>query len=325
MKLARPSTLRVMMIAALLAVSGGAHAQRDKAVDKAMEAAQAALTAKDYPKAYAMYLRQSDRNGLAQFVVGMFHQEGWGRPRDPVKACSWFEKAAQQKVPAAANNWADCLALGVGRAADIPAALKWYELAAQQGHLISACHAADYYLQGKGVAQDVPRGMAMCTAVAQASSIPAMLQMAQYHEQGTFVPQDLQRARAWYQAAAELGSAEAQFHLGVMLAQGDGGPADLGAAVNWLESAAGSGYVPAYLPLALLYAKLPVQADTGLLAPEHLAKAYLWNSAAKATVTDATARAAVERLDGMISAVMPAAWRPTLDQQVAAHLAQHAH
>ncbi|WP_034294230.1 tetratricopeptide repeat protein [Herbaspirillum sp. RV1423] len=321
----RHGCLQILVIAALLLGSGTVHAARDKALDKALDLAQAALAAKDYKKAYALYLRQNERSGLAQFVVGMFYQEGWGRPRDPAVACGWFEKAAQRKVPTAENNWADCLAQGIGRPPDIPSALKWYELAAQHGHLLSACNAADYYIQGKGVPQDVQRGIDLCTSVAQASSPPAMLRLADYYEQGNFVQQDLPRARAWYQEAAALNNAEAQYHLGVMLAQGEGGPADLQAGVFWLETAAGAGYVPAYLPTALLYAKLPVEPDTGMLSAEHLAKAYLWNSAAKATVTDAAGRAAIERLDGMIGTVMPAAWRAQLDQQVAAHLAQYAH
>ncbi|ASU38894.1 hypothetical protein hmeg3_11765 [Herbaspirillum sp. meg3] len=325
MKFACPHCLQVLLIATLLAGSGLAHAERDKALDKALNTAQAALSAKDYKKAYSLYLRQSERSGLAQFVVGMFYQEGWGRPRDPAVACSWFDKAARRKVPTAENNWADCLAQGIGRAPDIPAALKWYALAAQHGHLISSCNAADYYIQGKGVAQDIQRGIDLCTQVALASSPPAMLRLANYYQQGNFVPQDLPHARALYQEAAALGNPEGQYRLGLMLAQGEGGPADLQAGAFWLETAAGAGYIPAYLPTALLYAKLPVDPDTGVLSPEHLAKAYLWNSAARATVTDAAGRAAIERLDQMISAVMPPTWQPQLDQQVAAHLSSHAH
>ena len=313
----------MLLIAGLVLGSAAVHAGRDKAVDRALGIAQAALAAKDYEKAYSLYQRQNERSALAQFVVGMFYQEGWGRPRDPAAACTWFEKAAKRKVPTAENNWADCLAQGIGRPPDVPEALKWYERAAQHGHLISACNAADYYMQGQGVPQDVQRGIALCMPVAQASSPPAMLRLAHYYQQGNFVPQDLPRARAWYQEAAELGNPEAQYHLGLMLAQGEGGPANLQAGAFWLETAASAGHVPAYLPTALLYAKFPVDPDTGMLSAEHLAKAYLWNSAAKKTVVDAAMRAAIDRLDAMIGAVMPTAWRSALDQQVAAHLAQY--
>jgi TPR repeat protein len=316
--------IHLVTIAALLLGGSDVHAEKKKDLGLALNAAQTALSKQDYATAYPLYLRQAKHNGLAQFVVGMFYQEGWGRNKSPAAACSWFEKAARNKIPAAENNWGDCLAQGIAQTPDIPAALKWYEAAALHGDLISACNAADYYIQGKGVAQDAARGIALCTPVAQASSTPAMLKLAGYYEQGEYLPKDLPRARAWYQTAAGLNDTEAQYHLGVMLAQGDGGAPDLDAALFWMETAASAGYVPAYLPTAQLYANLPAEPDTGMLSPEHLAKAYLWNSAAKARVSDPAQRAASEQLDGQIAAIMPTSWRPDLDKEVAAHLAHYA-
>lgn len=321
MKTLRP----LLFLTAALLLAGSSHAGKPQDWARNLEPAQAALSAKDYGKAYPLYLRQARGrdNGLAQFVVGMFYREGWGRPKNPVAACTWFEKAAQKRIPAGENHWGDCLAQGIGRPADIAAALAWYDKAAQHGHIISACTAADYYLQGKGVEKDLARGLALCTAVAKANAVPAMLKLASYYQEGVFLPQDLSAARYWYQQAAELRSAEAQFKLGVMLAQGEGGEADLNAALFWLETAASQGYAPAYLPTAVLYANAPVQAETGALAPEHLAKVYLWNAAAKACNNDPALGAEIHRIDALVALVMPAAWRPDLDKKVAEHLALH--
>jgi len=315
----------LLFLTAALLLAPGARAGKPQDWARALAPAQAALNAKNYSGAYPLYLRQaeSQQNGLAQFVLGMFHLNAWGRPRNPVAACAWFEKAAQKHIPAGENNWGDCLAQGIGRPVDIPAALAWYDKAASHGHIISACTAADYYLQGKGVEKDVAKGLALCTAVARANAIPAMLKLARYYQEGQWLPQDLPAARYWYQQAAEMRSVEAQFKLGVMLAQGEGGEPDLNAALFWLETAASQGYAPAYLPTAVLYANAPVQAETGALAPEHLAKVYLWNAAAKARNDDPALEAEIHRIDTLVAQIMPATWRPDLDKKVAEHLALH--
>lgn len=288
-----------------------------------LKEAQAALTAKDYRTAYRLYQRQAADNALAQFVLGLFHQNGWGRAPNPVTACDWFEKAATKHIPAAEHFWGDCLAQGIGHTQDIPGAIDWYNKAASHGHLISLCAAADYYIQGKGVDKDVPKGLALCTQAAEANSPPAMLKLARYYQDGRDVPQNLAAARHWYQQAAERRVAEAQFRLGVMLAQGEGGAPDLTSALLLLETAASEGYAPAYLPTAILYGNAPVQAETGALTPEHLAKIYLWTSAAKARSNAPEERAEAEKIQAQVLAVMPASWRPNLDKQVAAHLAKY--
>lgn len=288
-----------------------------------LQSGQKALASGNYPLAYAQYKRMADHNPLAQFTVGLFHQNGWGRAKNPVAACSWFEKSAQKKIPAAEHFWGDCLAQGIGRAVDIPAALAWYEKAATHGHLISWCSAGDYYIQGKGVTQDTQRGITLCTQVAQANSPPAMLKLADYYREGRFIPLDLVAARHWYQQAAELGVSEAQYRLGLMLAQGEGGEPNLDQALFWLETAASEGYAPAYFPTALLYANAPVQAETGALVPAHLAKVYLWVSAAKARSSAPAQQGEIEKLEAMVLKIMPASWQPELNKQVAAHLAKH--
>ncbi|HYD80776.1 MAG TPA: sel1 repeat family protein [Paucimonas sp.] len=311
-----------LSIILLLSAHQLAFAKQEPWVEE-LKAAQAALAAKDYRTAYDLYRSKADRNPLAQFVIGLFHHNGWDRAPDPRTACSWFEKAAAKSIPAAEHYWGDCLAEGIGRAPDVPAAIAWYGKAASHGHLISQCSVADHYIQGKGVPKDVKRGVELCTQIAQANSPPAMLKLARYYREGKDVPQDLAAARHWYQQAAERRSAEAQYQLGLMLAQGEGGEPDLDSALFWLETAAGNGHVPAYLPTAVLYANAPVQQATGALAPEHLAKIYLWAAAAKARSGTPEQLTAAEKLEAQVLAVMPETWRADLDKKVAEHLARY--
>lgn len=285
--------------------------------------AEHALAAKDYPTAYRAYARHAAANPLAQFTLGLFEQQGWGRPADPVAACAWFDKAAQKHIPAAQQFLGDCLAQGIGRAVDGPAAVQWYRKAAASGIAYAHCSAGDLYIAGKVVPRDVRQGLALCTAAAQAESPPAMLKLAHYYREGSQVPADPRLARYWYEQAAQRHSHEAQFRLGVMLSEGEGGEANLTQARFWLERAAMEGHAPAYLPTAILYANAAPDPNTGALTPNDLAKVYMWNKAARARTANPLQLAEIARIDALVLAVMPTQWQSDLDRRVADHLARY--
>ncbi len=316
--------VRIISIALLFfAATTGVLANKQGDIAAELQPAQKALASGDYKTAYAQFSRYADKNPLAQFNLALMHKNGWGRAASEAEACRWFEKAAQRKIPAAQHFFGDCLAQGINRPVDSLAAIDWYKKAAAVGHLISFCSAADLYIKGKGVAKDVQQGIALCAQAAQNEAPLAMLKLANYYREGTDVEQNLAAARYWYQQAAERHSHEAQYHLGVMLSEGQGGEPDPNAALVWLETAASEGYAPAYLPTAKLYANAKPVAETGALAPEHLAKVYLWLSAAKAQSTDLVQSTEISRIEEMVLAVMPPSWRADLDKKVAEHLAKY--
>lgn len=327
--------LRSFVLTILLLLAAAPHGQAapgDARTELAL--AQKALAARDYPAAHAAYARHAEANPLAAFTMGLFEQQGWGRPVDPKAACAWFDKAAQRNIPAAQQLFGDCLAQGIGRAADGPAAVRWYRQAAAAGISYALCSAGDLYIAGTLLPRDVAQGLALCTTAAQAESPPAMLKLADYYREGTRVPANARLARFWYDQAAQRHNHEAQFRLGVMLSEGEGGAADPALARFWLEHAATEGYAPAYLPTAILYANAAVDPATGALAPNDLAKIYMWIQAAKAAAgadTDtadaakpgAAARLAeIARIDALVAAVMPSQWQPELDRRVAEHLSK---
>lgn len=282
-----------------------------------------ALGRGDYKKAYAGFARHATHNPLAQFNLALMEQNGWGRPANERKACRWFEKAAKGKIPAAQHFFGVCLVKGVDRPADVPAAIQWFKQAADRGHLISLCTAGELYINGIGIARDARQGLELCTQAAQKEVPLAMLRLADYYRAGTAVPQDLPAARYWYAQAAERHLREAQYRLGVMLSEGQGGKPDLPAALFWLETAAGEGYAPAYLPTAILYANAGTQPETGALAPEHLAKIYVWLMAAKERNHDPALAAEIARIEKMVMEVMPDSWKSSLDKKVAEHLGKY--
>ncbi|MBV7536928.1 SEL1-like repeat protein [Duganella sp. sic0402] len=291
---------------------------------KPLRSAYALLDQGDYPRAYAAFLRQSARNPLAQFSLGLFHQNGWGRPADRDAACAWYAKAARGKIPAALHATGDCLMRTPDAPGNASAALASYEAAASNGHLISLCTAAEFYVRGRYVARDVTRGLGMCSQAALANSPPAMLYLANYLRDDADVPRDLPGARHWYQLAAERQMPEARYKLAIMQAQGEGGAVDVDAALAALEELAAAGYLPAYLPTATLYAHLPPDANTGAPSAAHLAKIYLWTSAAKARLNDPALLNQAEQLLAQVLAIMPPQWRTDLDNKIAVHLAKFA-
>jgi TPR repeat protein len=311
----------LQLIVLLLLATPGAHAARAGEYTKELGPAYALLDKGDYVRAYPAFQRRSAHNPLAQFALGLFHQNGWGRPVNADAACSWFAKAALRRIPAAQHLHGDCLMRAPQSPGHAEAALASYLDAAKGSHYISLCSAAELLIRGQGVPRDVPRGLALCTQAAQSNSPPAMLRMGQFLNGDADVPSDLPMARAWFKLAAGSGLSEARYRLAIMQSQGDGGEVERDAALAGMESLAAEGHVPAYLPTAVLYAHLPVQAKTGALGAEHLAKVYLWASAARASLRDP---AQAEQLLASVLAVMPAEWRPELDRKVAAHLAKFA-
>lgn len=323
-------TLRHLVLPLLLFLAAQAQGQamaKDlhvKDLRAALVQADQALAAGDYPRAWQAYARHAAANPLAQFALGLFEQQGWGRPADPVAACAWFEKAAQKRIPAAQQFLGDCLAKGIGRAVDGPAALQWYRKAAAAGLAYADCSAGELYIAGEIVPRDVDQGLALCSAAARAESTPAMLRVADYYREGGQVPANPRLARFWYEQAAQRHNHAAQFRLGVMLSEGEGGAADPAQARFWLEHAAIEGHAPAYLPTAILYANADPDPRTGALAPNDLAKIYMWNRAARASTAHPAQLAEIARIEDLVLAVMPAQWQPELDRRVADHLARHA-
>jgi TPR repeat protein len=308
----------------LLLAAPAARAERPKDYARELGAAYARLDQRDYARAYALFQRHAAGNPLAQFTLGLFHQNGWGRPVNADLACAWFAKAAPRRIPAAQHLHGDCLMRDAARPGNAEAALASYLDAAKGSHYISLCSAAELLIHGRGVPRDVPRGLALCTQGAQSNAPPAMLRLALFLSDDAGVPPDLAQARGWFERAAKAGLTEARFRLAIMQSQGDGGEADRDAALTGMETLAAEGYVAAYLPTAVLYAHLPPQPDTGALSAEQLAKVYLWASAAKASLRDAARLASTEQLLASVLAIMPPEWRPELDRKVDAHLAKFA-
>ena len=286
---------------------------------KALTEAQQWLADGKYQKAYEVfhYHAQERQNSLAQFTLGLFHQQGWGIEIDSKKACRWFEKSAKGRIPTANHFFAQCLQNGTHQPADYTSAIHWYQKAAELGHTISLCSIAELTMQGRGTLKNPRKALEQCQQAALADSVPAQLQMGHFFLHGDESIRNPREAVAWFNYAAEKGSLEAHYQLGMINLNtfNDGARA-----LNWFETAASRGYLPAYFPTAQLYFNAPLSDETKLPAADNLAKAYLWLSATKQLSKDKSELLSTNEMLGKVEQIMPASWKKDWNQKVSKHL-----
>ena len=315
--------MRILSLHTLASVLLAAACSSGSDINRELKQAQKLLAAGDYDQAYTEYLRVAEKsnNPLAKNTIAMFYDLGWGRPADPVKACEWYEQAAQGDIPVAADALGRCLEEGIHREKNQAQAAVWYQKAADLGLHYSLCHLGALYIAGEGIEKDPDKGLALCQQSADQGSVPAMLLLADYYLNEESLRND-ELALHWLSSAASYQSAEAEFKLGIMLRDGRGIDKDPIVARSWFEQAANRGHVPAYFETARLYFGAPANPETGLWHENDLAKAYMWLSATLQSTEDAEQRKRADEMMAKVREIMPETWSADLDAKVDAHLKQ---
>jgi uncharacterized protein len=314
--------LLIFLSAVLLSEStaGSANTQPDSS--QVMKDAQVALASGEYEKAFAGYdaAARNDQNALAQFSLGLFYQNGWGRAIDKIAACQWFEKAARGGIPVAQHLTGICFDEGTHRPADPTAAASWFQKAAQAGHFHSYCHLGNLLMAGRGVPKDPLKALELCRPAAQQGSIPAQLWLGKFYLQGDPSIQDKQEAFRWFSAAAQKQAPEGFYYLGIMMLQDAQEEHIPEKTRQMFEQAAALSYVPAYFQAGKHFFAAELDPETNQLSAEHLAKAYLWISAAIQQSENAEEIIAAQSIRQQILTIMPKTWLAELDQKIAQHL-----
>ncbi|MBX3617352.1 tetratricopeptide repeat protein [Nitrosomonas sp.] len=314
--------LLIFLSAVLLSESSPGSANTQPNNNQVIKDAQVALAAGEYEKAFAGYdsAVRNDQNTLAQFSLGLFHQNGWGRPIDKMIACQWFEKAAQGGIPAAQHLTGICYEEGTHRPADPTAAASWFQKAGQAGHFHSYCHLGNLLMTGKGIPKDPIKALELCRPAAQQGSIPAQLWLGKFYLQGDPSIRDKQEAYRWFTAAAEKQVPEGFYYLGMLMQQEPPNEQTAEKTRQMFEQAAALHYVPAYFQAGKHFFAAEPDPETNRLPAEHLAKAYLWLSTAIQRSEDAEEILAARSIRQQILAIMPETWLVELDQKIAQHL-----
>lgn len=289
-----------------------------------VKAAQEAMLSGNYEKAFAQYSlsAKKDNNPLAQFSLGLFYQNGWGREADAITACQWFERAALGGIPTSQHLIGICLEEGVHRPEDYSAAAVWFEKAAQGGHHHSYCHLGNLYMTGKGVLKDPIRALELCYRAAQQSVVPAQVWMGKFYLEGDVAIRDDNEAYRWFEAAAQKNAPEAFYYLGIIISKDLSEEHMSQKARKLFEQAAALKHVPAYFQVGKLFYYSALNRKTNQLSAEDLAKAYLWLSATVQRSQEPLELVESKKILEQISTVMPKTWVPELDLKVAHHLSE---
>ena len=134
----------------LLALAGIAPAAA-----QSFEEAFAAWRRGDHATAYRGFFGPAEQgNPLAQFIVGVMHDEGQGARRSAAAAAMWFRRAAEQGQPHAQNNLGLMYDEGRGVRRDDVEAVRWLRRSAEQDHGRGQVNLARMYLRGRGVPRD---------------------------------------------------------------------------------------------------------------------------------------------------------------------------
>lgn len=311
-----------MMLLVLAIVSILACAEEgSQDISRELEPAQRLLAAKKYDEAYDEYVRCAEEkdNPLAQFTVGMFHRVGWGREIDEAKACDWFEKAAERDIPVAQHYFAEYLLDGRFRTADPERAAEFFSRAGDLGHYLSFYSLGTLYMEGLGVSKDTARGLEFMKMAADHGAVVALVPVARLLLSGEAGKRDPAAAWSYFEraAAGEEPDPEAEYMLGIMSRDGLGVPRNHDLAHHWLELSAARGHLPAYLPCAEEFLKPHHGAKP---SGEHVAKAYLWTSAAVKRMPKGDEKQRATALRDRVLAMMPQSWQADLDKKVEEHL-----
>ncbi|HQV88361.1 MAG: tetratricopeptide repeat protein [Nitrosomonas sp.] len=288
----------------------------------AMNEAKSALADGGYEKAFAGYHDAAikDNNALAQFSLGLFYQNGWGRAIDKAAACQWFEKAALSGIPTAQHLTGICFEEGAHRPADSAQAAFWYQKAAQAGHIHSYCHLGNLLMTGNGAAKDPIKALELCHPAALQGSVPAQIWMGKFYLQGDPSIRNMPQAYYWFTTAAQKQAPEALYYLGMIMQQSTSEAITAEKARLMFEQAAAHKYIPAYFQAGKHFYHAKPDPETGRLSAEHLAKAYLWLAAALQRSQDPEEIIAAKAIMQEILVIMPETWLATLNQKVTQHL-----
>jgi TPR repeat protein len=142
----------------------------------------------------------------AQYQMAIVHQNGYGVPKDGMKALELFELSAKQ-------NYSDAQ----------------FELA-----LI--------YSEGKLVKQDLTKAYELTFKAAKKGLASAQFNLAVMFENGTGVKQDDFKASRWYQTAADQNHALAQYNLALLYSEGKGVEKSTEMSLVWNTIASWNGY-----------------------------------------------------------------------------------
>jgi TPR repeat protein len=175
-------------------------------------------------------------------------------------------------------------------------------------------------MTGEGVPHDPAKAIMLCTSVANQGYPAAINRIGLFYLEGDESIRDNEKALQWFAAGANANNPEAMYNLGRMMRLQLVTDMSTEEARQWFERAAALGYAPAYFPTAELYYLAKGSGENDTISEDDLAKLYMWLQVTLQSSTDKAERDSVGDMLEQVQLVMPATWKPALDQQIAEHL-----
>ncbi|MCB1658896.1 MAG: SEL1-like repeat protein, partial [Pseudomonadales bacterium] len=179
---------------------------------------------------------------VAQYWLGVMHQNGTGVAKDESKSVEWYRKAAEQNYSIAQYLLGWMYENGKGMAKDEVKAVEWYRKAAEAGHVNAQINLGWMYAYGKGIGKDESKAVELYRKAAEAGSANAQTKLGYAYETGQGgLPKDDKKAVEWYTKSAEGGYDYGMVNLGMKYIYGEGIKKDGKKGLAWIEKAAASG------------------------------------------------------------------------------------
>jgi len=196
----------------------------------------------------------ADGDGYCQYLIGMTHLLGLGRPDDPYAALEYLIPSAEGGEIWAMYNLGWIYEGKEGIDADWSASLHWYRKAALQRHVTALRVVGEAHLGLRpGARRDPAAGKKLLEQAIEMGDHSALTSLAVAYDFGRGLDRDPRQAVPLYRKASALGDSAAMYHLGQSYFRGDGVPLDYHAAVGWVTAAAEHGFAAAAIQLAGFY------------------------------------------------------------------------
>jgi TPR repeat protein len=286
----------------MLAVSVCAPSSRAATVQEAITA----LKAEQYAEALDI-LRPLADNGdaQAQYWIGEMNWEGRGLPRNLQAGCDWYEKAADQRLPAALYVTAMCYRKGVRGPVDYERAAFWLKKAVEKGITASKCPLGELFAAGNGVERNDETAFELCRQAATEGDASAQGKLGHFYLLGRGTDKDTAKGAVWLERGAKGGDAVAQYSFARLLAGGQGVPQDQNKSDFFFRAAADQGFGPAQFSIG---SKLLMTAigDSGQIADaDHAVGAYIWLVLSAQYTSNPAERYQARQLTEKLRASMP--------------------
>lgn len=251
-----------------------------------VQRAKMAYDAKQYDDALELYREGAEQGDAeAQFMMGLFYEEGVLVPRRCDKALNFYNKSANQNHIRAMQQLAEIYRFGKGVPQNEDTSIKWLLRAARVNGKGMALLGTLCYMEGKGVHQDWLMAMRWFQEAEQYDYLSTREIYDIMCELGRDVPPDNETAYKHYSADCQRNDPVAQWKLGACYAYGLGIEQNWNKAIAMYDKSAQQGYALAQFHLAECF-------RCGRGVPQDYAKAFeLYQKAAEQGLAYAQYRA----------------------------------